>query len=979
MSRFFSAYTKPENALKRADELLFVGQKNAALQALHDVITSKRHRTWQKSLEQVMMKFVELCVESRKGRLAKEGLIQYRIVCQQVNVSSLEDVIKHLLKLATAKAEAARAASAAASDLSGVEDLDAENTPENLMLGYVSAEKGRDRADRELVTPSFKFLWETYRSVLEILRNNSKLEALYAMTAMRAFQFCKEYQRTTEFRRLAEMLRNHLVNLNKYRDQRDRPDLSLPETLQLYLETRFEQLKVATELQLWQEAFRSVEDIHGLVMMVKKSPKPQMMAVYYAKLTKVFWVSENHLYHAYAWFKLFNLSKTYNKNLSPADTRTMASITLLATIAVAPYDTKGGANHIEQEIEKERNLKMANLLGFTLDPKRDTREVLSRSQLLGELTSKGFLQMALPEVRELYQLLETQFHPLDFCQRALSLIDKVKALPSTLSASCPVTEVEWSEYVASLERVVVLRFLQQVSSVYSTIKLDTVRKLVTFKTPVEVEKIVMDAVRCGFLAARIDHCRGCLTFGSRVLESESVKQHITVLSKRLSQAVALINPRAQAPKAGVSADVIAAVDQEHKLALARKVYIERRKEEQERILLEQEREEEAKKQQILRQSEEAEAKRLEEERRSREEDRIRRDIEEREHEEALALLEAQQKKKGKKGKGPVVDENTKLDKRQLMEDALQEQIKERQEAEKKLQRLAKQLDHLERAKREEEAPLLAQAYEDQKVSDREYHEETQKQMLAAHRAQWEKDLEEKRRTAKMMDDQAAFAARVSARREEEFRAASAEREERIAEERAMRAAERVQRRKQALLARLKTEEAGIKAEEKRREAEAEKARQAEAEEMRKKELASLREREAEERKERMRLEAERQKEADERQRQQREGGGGAGGGGGGGDRYQPRGREGAAAPAAPPAGGRYVPRHLQGREGGAAPPAGGDRYQPRGGGGDRWAGGAGGDSSEDRRYPPRREDGDRPPPPSGGGYRPPAARGSGGW
>lgn len=33
-------------------------------------------------------------------------------------------------------------------------------------------------------------------------------------------------------------------SLRRYRDQRDRPDLSNPESLQLYLETRFEQLRV---------------------------------------------------------------------------------------------------------------------------------------------------------------------------------------------------------------------------------------------------------------------------------------------------------------------------------------------------------------------------------------------------------------------------------------------------------------------------------------------------------------------------------------------------------------------------------------------------------------------------------------------------------------------------------------------------------------------------------------------------------------
>ena len=73
----------------------------------------------------------------------------------------------------------------------------------------------QDRTDREEVTPWFKFLWETYRSVLDILRNNSRLEALYAMTATHAFQFCLTYKRTTEFRRLCDILRNHLANLNK--------------------------------------------------------------------------------------------------------------------------------------------------------------------------------------------------------------------------------------------------------------------------------------------------------------------------------------------------------------------------------------------------------------------------------------------------------------------------------------------------------------------------------------------------------------------------------------------------------------------------------------------------------------------------------------------------------------------------------------------------------------------------------------------
>lgn len=80
---------------------------------------------------------------------------------RQVNVGSLEEVIKYLLQVASARAE--EASKAAAAQLDAVEDLEAEASPEEMMLSYVSGEKSKDRTDREVVTPWFKFLWETYR------------------------------------------------------------------------------------------------------------------------------------------------------------------------------------------------------------------------------------------------------------------------------------------------------------------------------------------------------------------------------------------------------------------------------------------------------------------------------------------------------------------------------------------------------------------------------------------------------------------------------------------------------------------------------------------------------------------------------------------------------------------------------------------------------------------------------------------------
>lgn len=60
-----------------------------------------------------------------------------------------------------------------------------------------------------------------------------------------------------------------------------------------------------------------------------------------------------------------------------------------------------------------------------------------------------------------------------------------------------------------------------------------------------------------------------------------------------------------------------------------------------------------------------------------------------------------------------------------MERALSEQLKERQEMEKKLQKLAKTLDYLERAKREEAAPLIEASYQRRLVEEQVLHEREQ--------------------------------------------------------------------------------------------------------------------------------------------------------------------------------------------------------------------------------------------------------------
>lgn len=106
-------FPRPENALKRADELLHVGQKQAALQNLHKVFTGsgRRFRTWSTVYEKIILRHLDLCCDMRKGKYAKEALQQYRNMCQSVSISSLEEVITQFMRRAGEKADEAQIAS----------------------------------------------------------------------------------------------------------------------------------------------------------------------------------------------------------------------------------------------------------------------------------------------------------------------------------------------------------------------------------------------------------------------------------------------------------------------------------------------------------------------------------------------------------------------------------------------------------------------------------------------------------------------------------------------------------------------------------------------------------------------------------------------------------------------------------------------------------------------------------------------------
>lgn len=186
----------------------------------------------------------------------------------------------------------------------------------------------------------------------------------YQQIAQQAFKFCLKHQRKVEFRRLCETLRLHLSNVAKYSHQPHSINLSDPDTLQHHLDTRFAQLNTSVELELWQEAFRSVEDIHNLLTMAKKAPRPAMMANYYEKLTKIFLVSGNALYHAAAWARYYALVTSIGGK-SDEELSKLAGQVLVSALAVPV------GRHTEEQDEVKGKLgRLTALLGLAKMPTR---------------------------------------------------------------------------------------------------------------------------------------------------------------------------------------------------------------------------------------------------------------------------------------------------------------------------------------------------------------------------------------------------------------------------------------------------------------------------------------------------------------------------------------------------------------------------------------------------------------------------------
>ncbi|KAL8286727.1 hypothetical protein RQP46_004255 [Phenoliferia psychrophenolica] len=830
-----SPFTKVEGVSRRADELLSVNQPLAALSSMSEVFSSKRFRTTPLStLEPILIKFLGLCVDLRKGRTAKEGLHMYKNVAQNTSVASVEVVVQKFLDQSRAKLTEALAkvdelegpaVDKTTVDADGivtadVEDLEASETPESILLSTVSEEKSRDRTYRTLVTPWLRFLWESYRTALDILRNNARLEVLYQTVSHDAFAFCLAHQRKTEFRRLSETLRSHLTSSQKYSHQSHSINLNDSDTLQRHLDTRFQQLSTAVDLELWQEGFRTAEDIHTLVGMSKRAPKASMMATFYDKMVKVFGVGQNYLFHAAAYGKLYSLhaqkQAVSGEKAEDAELEKLSSLVLLSALAVPLGSGLLGEGGKRRDSGDEGEAKgklgrLAALLGLASAP--------TRAGLINDALNRQVLKRVSPELRELYTILEVDFHP-------LSITSKIQPILASLAQ-----RPETARYVEPLQDVVLARLFQQLAQVYQSLKIERVVRLASFgptedaeSTRRRVERFVTEACRRGDLDVTIDHATGAIRFDEDLFGSDAtpvasssssssydsvtalqpsastlLRTHLTRLASTLYATLDIVSPSnspiasALASRALAFSNLDSHLSEERDELVARTQIIKRRKEladEQSARKAQEDAHERTVKAAL---KAEQDAKKAKDDLQKREIAKMQRELAAQKKAETDKLAAELAARTGLS----IDTADPEMGKEQIMLLSVQHIEKEKKDLAAKLSGVAKRIDHLERAYRKEEIPLLKLDYEQQQKRDREAFVSGQASRVEQARKQHAEDLAIKARLVHIMPDYRDFRSRVEKDSRAEFEHKAEVNAEQLAEAKQARRAEFKARREQA--------------------------------------------------------------------------------------------------------------------------------------------------------------------------------------
>jgi len=546
----------PESVLAKCRDMVALGLYEDAWDRASEFLSSKK-RGWRSAHDALMLVFVDLCVQLRKS--PQDGFIQYRMICSTNHLDSLKTCLQVLMEKAQEKGD------------NEYRELLARYKDKDMEDPVVRTEFNKE----QFAQPYLKYQWSVYKAVLQVLRNNQKLDPVYQDTVRRAVAYCVRLKRTNEFRRLCDLNRKHLTAIFGHQNQTNKVEIHTAQMLGIYLNTRFELLENATRLEMWQEAFRLITDIHQLKEKSKTALDPALETNYYKKLTQIFLEADNMLLHAYAILRYYSLSRDafdtnsdkkprksadglpYEK-LTEAEIEQLGKACVLATLSSPIPRSRSQRMGPPMTSEDRKNKNMAEKLHFYSRPNRDnlmqqlhyedlttlydgddkdySSDHLFRSAMDDDSTSDALQDSQSPDwdFKHLEQLLIKDTSPLSLCQdvgKCMKRIIEQNPAPQDKKI------YNLANYKKSIEKAAVRKLLLSVSKMYSTIKIERLQKMFFEDwNQRQIEDLIIEMVDKKFLWCRMSHKEGMCYFRApdRLERNRFMQTYLSNLGHRMN-------------------------------------------------------------------------------------------------------------------------------------------------------------------------------------------------------------------------------------------------------------------------------------------------------------------------------------------------------------------------------------------------------------------------------------------------------------
>merc|ERR1711962_1013928 len=411
---------------------------------------------------------------------------------------------------------------------------------------------------------------------------------------------------------------------------------------------------------------------------------------------------------------------------------------------------------------------------------------------------------------DLYNWLEVEFDPLRLCKK----VDERLNMIEENEDFAPIRQ-----YTEPFRDMTLIRLLKQVSQVYQSISMERLLSLTVFSDIHHLERLIVECARNNDMQVRIDHRTRSVHFGTDLAESQKAEvqegPHIQAMPSEqvwtqlmsmmsvLNKSLDTIHPdRMQIETAELRTKITEAYHQskvrDHQRLLARHKIIEERKEWLENVNNAKMEDAVKKQQEELTKQKMEEAKRLAVERELRDKERKEQEFK------AIQAKHNQDKIKqlaqtdiGKKVLGQL-DQDTiaQMDADDIMAKQVEELEKEKKELQVRLKAQEKKQDHIERAKRLEELPLLKTEHEELKEEAKKLWAEQEKERIEDLKTNRENDVINRDRMARMREDKDKYLTNLLKERKSVYEKKAQEHQALVEEERKVRLEKRKEERQE---------------------------------------------------------------------------------------------------------------------------------------------------------------------------------------